>query len=87
MFKIFDHIQDTITSYKKQKSETSRPLKHSSYLTEKQIQMRNDAFKMLQSNNIGMKEIVHRRTLKFTHGKFHRNFRGSKFRGVTINGN
>ena len=34
-----------------------------------------------------MDDIVIERSLKFNHGKFHDRFRGSKYRGVTINGN
>ena len=34
-----------------------------------------------------MGDIVLKKSNKFTHGNFHSHYRGSKYRGVTVNGN
>ena len=62
-------------------------IKHSDYLTKKQMELRLDAIKHLLQKPFAMDEVVLQRALKYNHGKSHNNFRGSKYRGVTINGN
>tara|TARA_B110000285_G_C15066874_1_gene585648 strand:+ start:986 stop:1225 length:240 start_codon:yes stop_codon:yes gene_type:complete len=58
-----------------------------SFFTEKQKIIRKMSIQQIKNNSYKLDEILIKKTNKFTHGKFHQNFRGSKYRGVTINGN
>ena len=86
IFKVFENIKITISDFENDKTAISKNLVHSQYLTEKQVKLRNEAQFALLKHDGKLKDIALWRTQKFSHGNYHKNFRGSDFIGVTSNG-